>query len=230
MDDLPEEIAQAARLAARAVELGQDDGNVLWLAAHGILYLAKDRERARELVYRSLELNPNSAAAVSMAGVVETMSGYPDKALELLHRALRLSPRDPRGWHTYGAMALAHITAGRFEEAASFANRTLLYNSRFGGSVRLLVASHALLGHQDKAAEALERLRNIDPEFSLARLRARLGFMHDRLWNPYAEGLKLDSESDNRRKSRPLLAQSGPTETSAIWPLSGASGHQPAIT
>jgi hypothetical protein len=127
-------------------------------------------------------------------------------------------------------MALAHITAGRFEEAASFANRTLLYNSRFGGSVRLLVASHALLGHQDKAAEALERLRNIDPEFSLARLRARLGFMHDRLWNPYAEGLKLDSESDNRRKSRPLLAQSGPTETSAIWPLSGASGHQPAIT
>jgi tetratricopeptide (TPR) repeat protein len=83
MDDLPEEIAQAARLAARAVELGQDDGNVLWLAAHGILYLAKDRERARELVYRSLELNPNSAAAVSMAGVVETMSGYPDKALDV---------------------------------------------------------------------------------------------------------------------------------------------------
>src|SRR5262245_651952 len=191
MDSVAEETAQATRLGVRAVELGQDDGNVLWLAAHGILYLAKDRERARELVHRSLDLNPNSAAAVSMAGLVETMSGYPDKALELLHRALRLSPRDPRGWHTYGAVALAHITDGRAEEAASFANRALLYNPRFGGSLRVLAASHALLGQHDKVAEVLERLRNIDPEFSLSRLRARLGFMHDRLWNPLAEGLKL---------------------------------------
>ena len=191
MAELPQETIQGARLAARAVELGQDDGNVLWLAAHGILYLAKDRERAHELVHRSLDLNPNSAAAVTMAGVIETMSGNPDQALKLLHRALRLSPRDPRGWHTYGTIALAHLTDGRFEEAVSFANRALLYNPRFGGPIRVLVSSLALLGRYDELTEAMERLRTIDPEFSLSRLRARLGFMHERLWKPYAEGLKL---------------------------------------
>ena len=187
----PEEAALGARLGARAVELGQDDGNVLWLAAHGILYLARDRERAHELVHRSLDLNPNSAAAVTMAGLVEAMSGNSSQALELLQRALRLSPRDPRGWHTYGAIALAHLTDGRFEEAASFASRALVYNPRFGGPTRILIASLALLGRHDEVAEALERLRNIDPEFSLSRLRARLGFMHERPWNSIAEGLKL---------------------------------------
>jgi hypothetical protein len=67
----------------------------------------------------------------------------------------------------------------------------LLYTPRFNGAVRVLVASHAQLGQHDKVTEAMEWLRNIDPEFSLSRLRARLGFMHDRLWKPYAEGLRL---------------------------------------
>jgi tetratricopeptide (TPR) repeat protein len=126
-----------------------------------------------------------------MAGLVESMSANSGEALELLQRALRLSPRDPRGWHTYGAMALAYLTDGRFEEAASFANRALVYNPRFGGPARVLTASLALLGRHDEVAEALERLRNIDPEFSLSRLRARLAFMHERLWNRIAEGLTL---------------------------------------
>jgi TolB-like protein/predicted Zn-dependent protease len=191
MVDVARETAQGARLAARAVELGMDDGNVLWLAAHAILYLAKDRPRARELVHRSLELNPNSAAAVSVAGVVETMSGDSMRALELLQRANRLSPRDPRAWHTFGAMALAHLTEGRFEESISFCKRVLLYNPRFGGSNRVLAASFALLGQLDEAAEVRERLRNIDPEFSLSALRVRLGFMHERVWRQFADGLKL---------------------------------------
>jgi tetratricopeptide (TPR) repeat protein len=190
------DIALGAQLAIRAVELGQDDGNVLWLAAHAILYLARDHTRARELVHRSLDLNPNSAAAVTMAGVVETMSGNPAEALELLHRALRLSPRDPRGWHTYGTMALAHLAAGQFEAAASLASRALLYNPRFVGPIRVLVSSLSLLDRRAGVAEALERLRAIDPEFSLPRLRARLGFMHERLWKPYAEGLKLAGFQD----------------------------------
>jgi TolB-like protein/Flp pilus assembly protein TadD len=190
-NDAAAEAAEGVRLATHAVEHRQDDGNVLWLAAQATLYLAKDRERARDLVYKSLELNPNSAAAVTVGGVVETMSGNSGKALELLQRAHRLSPRDPRGWLTAGAMALAHLTDGRFEEAVTFCNRALLHNPRFGGSLRVLAASFALLDQRQKAAEALQRVRKVDPELSLARLRVRLAFMHDRVWNPLAEGLKL---------------------------------------
>ena len=188
--DVAAEAAEGMRLAARAVELGQEDGNVLWMAAHATLRLAKDRERAKELAYRSLELNPNSAVAVSVAGLTEAMSGNSDIALDLLQRAQRLSPRDPRGWLTMATVALAYFADGRFEEAISFTNRALLHNPRYGAPLRVLAASLALVGKQDRAAEVLQRLHKIDPQLTLSTLRVRLSFMHDRVWNRLAEGLK----------------------------------------
>jgi tetratricopeptide (TPR) repeat protein len=185
------EAAEGVRLATDAVEHGQDDCNVLWMAAFATLYLAKDRERARRLVYRSLELNPNSAAAITVAGTIEAMSNNAARALELLQRAHRLSPRDPRGWLTSGAMALAHFSQGRVEEAITFCDQALLHNPRFGGSLRVLAASFVFLNQRDKAAEALKRQLKIDPHVTLTSLRARLAFMDDRIWNRLAEGLKL---------------------------------------
>src|SRR5262249_46818449 len=191
MSDVEVEMTEGARLATRAVELGQEDGNVLWMAAHATLRLAKDRERAKELAYSSLALNPNSAIAMSMAGLTEAMSGNSEKALELLMRAQRMSRRDPRGWQTTATIALAHFVGGHFQEAASFANRALLHNPRYGAPLRVLAASLALLGQPDKAAEPLRRLHKVDPQLSLSTLRVRLAFMHDRVWNQLAQGLKL---------------------------------------
>jgi tetratricopeptide (TPR) repeat protein len=139
-DDVATEAAKGVLLAVDAVERGQDDSNALWMAANAMLYLAKDRERARELIYKSLDLNPNSAVAVSVAGVVETMSGHSGKGLELLQRAHRLNPRDPKAWLTAGAMALAHFSNGRFDEAIHFCSRALLHNPRFAAPTRVMAA------------------------------------------------------------------------------------------
>ena len=189
--DAAAEAAEGVRLAARALELGQDDGNVLWMAAHATLRLAKDLERAKELAYRSLELNPNSAVAVSVAGMIEAISDNPDKALELLRRAQRLSPRDPRAWQITASLALAYFTDGKFDEAASYARRASLHNPRYGAPLRVLAASLALLGQQDKAAEVIRQLLRIEPQLSISTLRVRLSFMHDRIFSRLAEGLKL---------------------------------------
>ena len=68
----------------RALELGKDDGNVLWMAAYAMRRLGQDVPRARELAYRSLVLNPNSAIAMAVAGWMEAELGNSAKALELL--------------------------------------------------------------------------------------------------------------------------------------------------
>ena len=120
-EDAAAETAEGIRLGARAVELGRDSGSVLWMVAHATLRLAKDRERAKELAYASLALNPNSAIAMSIAGLTEVMSGNAGKALELLLRSQRLSPRDPRGWLTLATLALAYFADGKFEMAAASA-------------------------------------------------------------------------------------------------------------
>lgn len=190
-DDAALEAAEGGRLAARAVELGRDDGNVLWMAAHALLRLVRDRPRAIELAYRSIELNPSSAIAVSVAGIAEAMSGNAAKSLELSLRAQRLNPRDPRGWLITATMALAHLSDGRFAEAASLAGSALLHNPRFAGALRIHAASLAMLVQKDKAAEALHRLREVDPQLSLSNLRTRLGYMDDRVLDRFAEGLRI---------------------------------------
>jgi tetratricopeptide (TPR) repeat protein len=123
--DLEAESNEGLRLASRAIELGKDDGKVFWMAAHAVLPLQKDVPRARELAYRSLQLNPNSAVALATAGRIELHSGNAGKALELLFRAERLNPREPRGWFITGGIAAAHLQAGRYDEAISACRRAL---------------------------------------------------------------------------------------------------------
>jgi TolB-like protein len=124
--DLEAEAKEGLPLAWRAIELGKDDGNVFWMAAYAVLRLQKDVARARELAYRSLELNPNSAIALGMAGRAELHSGNTSKALELLFRAQRLSPREPRGWFIQGGIAAAYLHEGRYDEATSACRRALM--------------------------------------------------------------------------------------------------------
>jgi tetratricopeptide (TPR) repeat protein len=73
--DAAAETTKGLDLAARALERGRDDSNVLWMVAHAMLRLGMDRQRAKELAYSSLALNPNSAIAMTIAALTEVMSG-----------------------------------------------------------------------------------------------------------------------------------------------------------
>ena len=117
-------------LALRAVELGKNDANVLWMAARAMLMWQPDTHSTRDLVYRSLQLNPNSAIAMATAAQIEATMGYPKKAIEFLLRAERLSPRDPRGWYITWVMSLAYFMDGQFAEAATVAKKSLNQNPR----------------------------------------------------------------------------------------------------
>ena len=125
-------------LVSCALEFGKDDGNVLWMAAYATRRLAHDVERARELAQRALVLNSNSAIAMAVAGWMEAELGNSAKALELLSRAQRLSPRDPRGWFFASSMALAHVVAGEFEAAAACARMAVDQNPRSTIALRFL--------------------------------------------------------------------------------------------
>jgi TolB-like protein len=185
------EAAEGLRLAARAVELGTDDGNVFWMAAFAELRLRMDARRARDLAYRSLELNPNSAVALSVTSRIEASLGNTDKALEFLSRAERLSPRDPRGWFIAGGgTAYTYFQAGRFAESVDAAKRALMQNPRFTVALRNLAASLVRLGRMDEAAEAMRDLLAIEPQLTLTRLRGRMMNVDERLWQDYSAALR----------------------------------------
>jgi tetratricopeptide (TPR) repeat protein len=190
--DPPGEAAEGLRLASRAVELGKDDSNVLWMAAYAVWRLAQDAHRARELANRSLRFNPNSAIALAIMAWTEQTMGQFGKAIELFHRAERLSSRDPRGWLIATGLASAHFYEGHFDEAASWAEAALVQNPRFMIALRVLAASLARLGQGEKAAGVVQELLNIEPQFTLAELRARVRSLDGTPWgNAFLDALRL---------------------------------------
>jgi TolB-like protein len=190
MNDQETEPREGLRLAARAVELGKDDSRVSWMAGYAIMRLQMNLPRAKELVCHSLELNPNSAMALAIVGAIEGELLNTGEALELLFRAMRLSPRDPRGWFITLKLAWVHIIAGQYDKAISVAEKALNQNPHSAHALRLLAASLAKQGRLDEGAAAVREALNIEP-MTLTRLRARLMFVDEDVWRDYAAGLRL---------------------------------------
>jgi TolB-like protein len=189
--DIEAEAAKGLRLAARAVELTKDDGNVLWMAAAAVWQLEFDRRRARELARRSLAANPNSVWGLIVTALIEMTSGNSAEGLELLRRAERLSPHDPTGWLLAGGMSLANYLEEKFEDSIIWSQKALAQNSRYVVAIRLLAANYARLGQSDKAAERIAQLLKADPTLTVSKQRSRMMFMDPAVWDKLAEGLRL---------------------------------------
>src|SRR5262249_8944548 len=97
------------RLAREALDGGRDDPSVLEFAGWGLSYLAHDTEAALAALDRALALNVNSARALMLSGWVRLHSGDPRTATEHFHRAIRLSPLDPRNGFASAGLGMAHM-------------------------------------------------------------------------------------------------------------------------
>jgi TolB-like protein/Tfp pilus assembly protein PilF len=128
--NLDAEAAEGLRLAQKAVELEPENGTVLWMAAFAFWILGIDAPRSRELFSRSLAINPNSAIASTMAGWIEGFMENTAKGLELIERAQRLSPRDPRAWLMANGMAITHMGQRRFLDVIAWSEKALAQNRR----------------------------------------------------------------------------------------------------
>jgi len=185
------EAKEGLRLVSRAIELGKDDGNVLWMAAYAVVHLQMDPPLARALAYRSLELNPNSAAALATAGYIEKHWGSADKGLELLYRAERLSPRELRGWLVTQEIASSHIRAGRLDEGISACRRTLSQNPRNAMTLRMLAVGLVKQGRQTEAAQVAREVLAIEPHLTLTKLGARSMHLSAEWWSEYSAALRI---------------------------------------
>jgi TolB-like protein/Flp pilus assembly protein TadD len=190
LKDRASEAAEGIRLAARAVELAKTDATVLWMAAYAARQLSMDASLAKELANRSLQLNPNSAIALAMTGWIEAIMAEPEKALEHLLRADRLSPRDPRTWFIITGIGMAHFIAGNYDDAIVWNKKALAQNPRSAVALRVLAASLARLGQIDHAKETITELLKIEPHLTISSLGARMLMQHPDVWKKFSEALR----------------------------------------
>jgi adenylate cyclase len=115
--------AEAVTLARHALESGTDDPDTQWMAGYTLQAFAGERAAAVMASNRALALNPNSAHAWALRGYVSL--GEPERAIDALERAMRLSPLDRLSRTFTNGIAIAHLAAGRCEVALDWAERTL---------------------------------------------------------------------------------------------------------
>jgi TolB-like protein len=191
MTDRAPEIAEGARLAWRAVELGKDDAVALARGGHALALLVGDVDSGVAFIDRALALDPNLARAWYASGWVRVYRGEPEVAIEHQARAMRLSPLDPTLYHMQVGTALAHMLAGRFDEATLWVERAFREEPKYHPAAIVMAASNALAGRTEDARQAMEHLRRIDPTLRISNLRDRHPLRRPDDLARFADGLRI---------------------------------------
>jgi adenylate cyclase len=160
-------LAEASALAIRATELDESDP---WahLALGYVAFFERRTDAAAEEFQRALDLNPNFAAAHGYFGFALSHDGRSDEAIAHCERAIRMSPHDPQNVIFNAGLAVAHYLAERYTDAVGFGRKAVQLRNGWTGGHRTYVASLAQAGQIEEARAALARLKELQPNISIA--------------------------------------------------------------
>jgi adenylate cyclase len=145
----------ALNLAGRAVQLADDDAEVLSWVTGAYLPLDENFDDSIVLIDRSLALNPGCSLAWLMSGWLRAAAGDADRAVEHFQMSMRLDPcSSDRGYQLSG-IALARFGQGRYVEAAALLRESLQLQPTVSINQALLAACYGHLGNFDAGRAAI---------------------------------------------------------------------------
>ena len=183
---------ESIRLANAAMKADDTDPYVLWQAGITAGLLEYDLDTATALVDRSLVINPNAVRAWAASGMLRSILADTSTAIEHAERAMRLSPLDTSMWVLYGILAIAHMQEQRYEDAASWARKSIRQHRYNLPAYHVLAASCIHRDRLDEAKETIRQLLELDPELTITRLQEIY---------PVADYKNLDSFLDGLRRA-----------------------------
>lgn len=169
--DLEKESADVLDLVERGLRADRLDARVVGTAGHCFAWFARDLFKGIAHIDEAIAINPNHAHAFLQSGVVRNMTGDNRTAIDHLNRALRLSPRDPRNYAVFHALALANLLLSELETAVHWGQRAVRHNPNYLPGWVALAASSALTGRDDEARKAAERILTMDPTYRIHQRR-----------------------------------------------------------
>lgn len=183
-DDPRASFDAARQFATRALSL--DPANPDARTLHGVVLVHLDRhDQALEEMEQAVSLAPSHAHIAALAAYVHRYAGEPRRAVDLVDRAMRLSPCHP-SWYlnTKGA---AQRMVGQMEQAEKTLRTALARDPAFTQTLALLASLLGACGRKEEAGEIMRRLLRREPDFSAGRWCAQ---------NPYrlARFRKLDKD------------------------------------
>lgn len=166
----PDDPGEGIRHAHRAIELGRNDSEALWMAALALVHLSGEIEHVLAQVGRSLSLNPNSANAWTASCFVHSYLGDSATAIEHFNRAQRLNPLDLSQHVHWNAVAWAYLGSNRIEDAHEAGVRALNVMPTYPPGLRMKLSTCGLLGRLEEARDCVQRLIAVQPGSSISWL------------------------------------------------------------
>lgn len=191
----PDAAIEARGLARRAVE--QDSGDAFAHAVYGFTLFgpAGDNDQGRIHASEAVALNPSSAFAWGVLGMIDSMGGDYDNAIACLHRSLVLSPYDTMLHLWMTGLTASCFALGRHEDGIAWARKSVRHNPGNGTGHRMLAANLAAVGQLEEARE-VTRNRDATQKTTIRDLRAMRFFKQDDALERYLSAQQLAGVAD----------------------------------
>ncbi len=176
-------------MAQRAVNLDREDEFAHAQLGAGLLVL-KRHEDSTQRLRTAVSLNPNYSQALGTLGVVLVYTHNYDEGLELLQKAIQLSPKDPLLPMYLVVAGIPHFNDERYDEARMWAEKALHENPNFPTGHRFLAAVLGMLGDLDAARAAYENFDRMAPGMTVKACVQAVPFAFEVDAKRFAEGLR----------------------------------------
>ena len=179
----PDLLDEAARLASEAVDTDPDDARGYRELGVCKLYAGRFDESLNALSSAE-ERNPQFADLLMDYSDALLHAGEAGAALQKLTQAIEMNPLcpDTYWWAAGGANYQLH----RYRDAVDCLSRMRDQSAVY----RLLAASWAMLGEQERAREFVRKTRDIHPDFSVGGLLSHIPFRDPTYAKHYEHGLR----------------------------------------
>lgn len=162
--------AEIRSLIREAFRLEPSNSMVLSVAANAHLLLDDDVPSGIELAQRAIHHNPANPFGWDALSIGLMMSGKVQEAHFHQLRAYAISARSPiRHFWDMGA-CLTSVAVGKLDQARRLAHSASILVPDFRPPLRYMAALNAAAGDTKSALQAVEKLKKIEPDFTLRRM------------------------------------------------------------
>jgi adenylate cyclase len=178
-----ESLESAIVFARRAKEFDRLDARGFAELGYAKLYRRQHDEALAEYT-QALSLNPNDSDIIAEHADALVYVEQPQRAVELMQKAMRLNPYYPDWYLWY--LADAYDTMGRSEDVIATVKR--MHDPSQGQ--RMLAANYAHLGMMKEAEDAAREVMRLHPTFTISEWRERPPYRDKAPLERFVEGLR----------------------------------------
>ena len=160
--------------------------------AYGLLSMyhleLKEFDQAKQMAEKAISLAPNNAHNLGEVSMVLNKTGNPQRALELIKRAMRVCPMYRPGF--LRGLGLSYYLLGQLDSAINAFKKSVERESEYLSAHTNLASIYGEVGRLEEAKEPVREILRLAPNFSIKAYMRGLSFSDPEILTRMEEGLR----------------------------------------